>query len=74
MNVQPYGVLVRSEEKADYQKDSWVKIVGIIARTVYNGNEVMELQVQSVQEIPPSDTPYLYPYYDDFIKLAEAGR
>ncbi|TMV49474.1 TIGR03943 family protein [Paenibacillus mesophilus] len=67
----PYGVLVESAAAKTLKKDSWVKIVGTIGTTKYRDNEIMRLNATSIESIQAPETPYVYPYYDEFEKLAD---
>jgi uncharacterized repeat protein (TIGR03943 family) len=67
----PYGVLVESAAAKTLKKDSWVKIVGTIGTTKYKDNEIMRLNATSIESIQAPETPYVYPYYDEFDKLAD---
>lgn len=67
----PYGVLVESATAKTLQKDSWVKIVGTIGTTKYKDIEIMRLNATSIESIQAPETPYVYPYYDEFEKLAD---
>jgi uncharacterized repeat protein (TIGR03943 family) len=67
----PYGVLVESATAKTLGKDAWVKIVGTIGTTKYKDIEIMKLDATSIESIQAPETPYVYPYYEDFEKLAD---
>jgi uncharacterized repeat protein (TIGR03943 family) len=67
----PYGVLVESATAKTLGKDAWVKIVGTISTTKYKDIEIMKLDATSIESIQAPETPYVYPYYEDFEKLAD---
>lgn len=67
----PYGVLVESAMAKSFDKDSWVKLVGTIGKTTYRDNEIMKLDATRIQKVQAPETPYVYPYFDEFAKLAD---
>ncbi|TNJ63233.1 TIGR03943 family protein [Paenibacillus hemerocallicola] len=67
----PYGVLVEGATAKTLSKDAWVKIVGTIGTTKYKDIEIMKLDATSIESIQAPETPYVYPYYEDFEKLAD---
>ena len=71
-DMEPYGLLANSPVAKELHNDTWVTVVATVALTEYNGMEIMELQVESYELIPPSDTPYVYPDYSNIELLMEA--
>jgi len=57
-------MMISHPEAAGYEADPWLKVTGKIKITRYNGHEIMIIQDQSVESIPPPETPYVYPDYD----------
>ncbi|MBP1992503.1 TIGR03943 family putative permease subunit [Paenibacillus eucommiae] len=68
-DAEPYGVLVESSLATGFLKDTWVKIKGTIGKTTYNEMEIMKLDAVRIEKIEKSETPYVYPYFDDFDTL-----
>ncbi|TVY06943.1 TIGR03943 family putative permease subunit [Paenibacillus cremeus] len=68
-DASPYGVLVESPIAKEFTKDTWVKLTGVIGKTTHDGNEIMKIDAKSIGKIKASDTPYVYPYTDEFDKL-----
>lgn len=67
----PYGMLVESDQAKNFDNDTWVNITGIIGKTTYNENEIMKLDAERIETIEAPDTPYVYPYFDDFDNLVD---
>ena len=67
----PYGVMVRSEEAPAYSKDTWLEVVGTIGETRYNNKEIILIDAHKIEVTEAPESPYVYPYFDDFSKLAE---
>lgn len=69
-DAMPYGFLVKWGKGADYADDTWITLTGVLGLTDYNGNEIIELNARKITIINPPDDPYVYPYFDNFDKLA----
>ncbi|GAA3411071.1 TIGR03943 family putative permease subunit [Paenibacillus hodogayensis] len=67
----PYGVLVESSLGQKLEKDAWVQITGKLSKTTYKDNEIMKLDATGVKTVQAPESPYVYPYFDDFEKLAD---
>jgi putative membrane protein len=67
----PYGILVESDQAKNFVNDTWVNITGTIGKTTYNENEIMKLDAERIETIKAPETPYVYPYFDDFDKLVD---
>jgi putative membrane protein len=63
-DASPFGVMVQFAKGQTLAKDSWVKVTGTIAKSKYNGNDVLTLVADKVERISPSKKPYVYPNYD----------
>jgi uncharacterized repeat protein (TIGR03943 family) len=63
-DASPFGVMVQFDKGQTLAKDSWVKVTGTIAKSSYNGNDVLTLVASKVEKISPSKKPYVYPNYD----------
>lgn len=70
-DASPYGFLVQSNLANQYQKDTWVKIVGTLGLKTYQENEIIELKAQKITKMDAPDDPYVYPYFGDLIELAK---
>lgn len=70
-DAMPYGFLVKWGKGAEYADDTWISLTGELGLTDYNGNEIIELKARKISVIRPPDDPYVYPYFDNFDKLAE---
>ncbi len=57
-----YGILVRGEDKLQFETDSWIRVTGLIDQDyIFNQNMLM-ISAIDVEQIPPPDSPYVYPY------------
>jgi putative membrane protein len=63
-DASPFGVMVQFDKGQTLAKDSWVKVSGTIAKSSYNGNDVLTLVANKVEKTSPSKKPYVYPNYD----------
>lgn len=63
-DAAPYGVMVTYPRANQYEKDAWLKITGTIGKTVYNGNEIMQIKASKIEKLQPLANPYVYPNYD----------
>ncbi|MDF2725404.1 MAG: hypothetical protein K0Q59_5081 [Paenibacillus sp.] len=70
-DTSPYGVLVQSAMGNGLDKDAWVKVTGTIGTTNYRGNKIMVLDATSIRKVDAPESPYVYPYFDEFVKLAD---
>lgn len=70
-DTSPYGVLVESPMGKELDKDEWVKIVGTIGTTTYRDNRIMVLNAKSIGKAQTPESPYVYPYFDEFAKLVD---
>lgn len=60
----PYGVLVEYNRAAGYQDDTWLRVNGVIDKTMYNDNEIMMFKPRQLEVIPEPSSPYVYPNYE----------
>ena len=70
-DTAPYGIMVESEIANRFAEDTWVELTGVIGQTTYNDNEIMKIDAISLIPTDASTTPYIYPYFDDFIHLGK---
>lgn len=57
----PYGVMVTLPNAKDYPNDTWVKVKGTISKTMYQGEDIILVDVKKIQKIPEPKSPYVYP-------------
>ncbi|QHT61092.1 TIGR03943 family protein [Paenibacillus lycopersici] len=71
-DASPYGILVKSPQ-TNYKKDTWIHLVGVIGKTNYGGNTILEITAKQATVIEAPKDPYVYPYpFDkDIVQLAE---
>lgn len=70
-DASPYGFLVQWDEANTLEKDAWIEVVGTFGLTQYQDIEIVQLEATEINRIAAPDDPYVYPYFDDFIKIAE---
>lgn len=70
-DASPYGFLVQWDDANTLEKDAWVHITGEFALTSYRGIEIVQLNVKQLNRTEAPNDPYVYPYFDDFVKLVE---
>ncbi|GIP15989.1 hypothetical protein J40TS1_16310 [Paenibacillus montaniterrae] len=70
-DASPYGFLVQWDEANTLEKDAWIEVVGTFGLTQYQDIEIVQLKATEINRIAAPDDPYVYPYFDDFIKIAE---
>jgi uncharacterized repeat protein (TIGR03943 family) len=63
-DATPYGFLVEWPEAREFYTDSWVRVIGNIGSTMYEGTDVITIQATAVERIEMPETPYVYPNYD----------
>nr|WP_243734888.1 TIGR03943 family protein [Paenibacillus turpanensis] len=66
-DASPYGVMIQYPRAEVYQKDEWLTLTGTIDKTVYNGNEIIQIKATKIERIDPLESPYVYPNFD-FLK------
>ncbi|MFY4775029.1 TIGR03943 family putative permease subunit [Metabacillus sp. RGM 3146] len=55
-----YGLMAESSKASHFKDDSWVKVKGILKKTVFDHSKIPMLQIQSVTALPKPKNPYLY--------------
>lgn len=68
-DTAPYGIMVESDTANQYPEDTWVEVTGVIGNTTYNNNTIMKIDGENLVTTKASDTPYIYPYLEDFVNL-----
>lgn len=63
-DASPYGLLVQYDKANVYATDQWIKLTGTIAKTVYNGADLMIIHAQKIQKIEAPKELYVSPNYD----------
>lgn len=69
-DATPYGFLARSHMGSSLKNDTWIAMTGTLSTTEYRGNEIIRLEANKIKIIQAPEDPYVYPYFDDFDKLA----
>jgi TIGR03943 family protein len=57
----PYGLLTEWPEAYRLHPDQWVRVSGKLTTADFNGDEVLLLQAETVEEIEAPESPYVYP-------------
>ncbi|WP_028573997.1 TIGR03943 family putative permease subunit [Desulfonatronovibrio hydrogenovorans] len=57
-----YGILVRGNGIDSFEQDSWVTVTGLIDQDLVFGQNMLMIRALEIKEVPPPDTPYVYPY------------
>jgi len=70
-DATPYGIIVEDDDAATLQKDTWVQITGTIGKTNYNNLDVVKVDGKYIHPIDAPETPYVYPYVDNFNNLLD---
>ncbi|GGF96657.1 TIGR03943 family protein [Paenibacillus abyssi] len=60
----PYGLMISSPEAIHFDNDTWLQVRGTIMIGTYNGNEIIIVKAQKLEQIAAPDSPYVYPDYD----------
>lgn len=68
-DAAPYGILVHTAKGRNYAQDAWIQVTGTIRKTIYEGNEIMVLEAESIEKIKAPKDTYVYPYVKDFAAL-----
>jgi putative membrane protein len=63
-DASPYGVMVKFGKADSFETDEWVTVTGKLSTTLYNGNEIIQIEVDKVVKIPPLEDPYVTPDLD----------
>lgn len=69
-DAAPYGILVKSSQ-LNLKKDTWIHLTGVIGKTDYDGNTILEITAKQITVIKAPKDPYVYPFTDDILKLAK---
>lgn len=60
----PYGLMAEWPKASGYSEDEWVTVVGTVGLSNYLDNEILTLELTSVERIEAPATPYVYPDFD----------
>jgi putative membrane protein len=63
-DASPYGVMVNFSKAGTLATDEWVTVTGILGTTMYNDNEIIQIDVSKVVKIVPPEDPYVSPDLD----------
>lgn len=56
-----YGTIVKGDQVAKLETDTWYTVTGIIDETEYNNVRLPFIKVESLKKIKPLKDPYVYP-------------
>ncbi|ASS68565.1 MULTISPECIES: TIGR03943 family protein [unclassified Paenibacillus] len=60
-DMMPYGIIAVNDSASQFKDNSWVSVTGTVARTEYQGQQVIQIVVTEAKEAKPSAVPYVYP-------------
>lgn len=60
----PYGLMADWPKASGYSEDEWVTVVGTVGLSNYLDNEILTLELSSIERIEAPETPYVYPDFD----------
>lgn len=63
----PYGLMVQVSHADDYKEfaaDDWVNVSGKLMTSMYNGNEILTLKLDTIKRIEAPESPYVYANFD----------
>ncbi|MGG4144603.1 TIGR03943 family protein [Paenibacillus algorifonticola] len=63
----PYGLMVQvshADDYKDYAADDWVSVSGKLMTSMYNGNEILTLKLNTIKRIAAPESPYVYANFD----------
>jgi putative membrane protein len=63
-DASPYGVMVNFGKASTLATDEWVTVTGKLGTMMYNGNEIIKIDVSKVSKIVPPKDPYVSPDLD----------
>ncbi|ERN54497.1 TIGR03943 family putative permease subunit [Alkalihalophilus marmarensis] len=58
-----YGTMIETTEATAFENDTWVNVVGTIDKTMYNDFHIPLIQLDTINEVPEPDTPYVFPSF-----------
>ncbi len=61
-DMQPVGLLCQYDKASELKADSWVKVIGTIEETKFDGGTIPCIVAQSVEITEEPDAAYVYPY------------
>ncbi|MCD9023916.1 TIGR03943 family putative permease subunit [Cohnella silvisoli] len=63
-DASPYGVMANFGKADTFTTDEWITVTGKLGTTMYNGNEIIQIQVNKAVKITPPKDPYVTPDLD----------
>jgi putative membrane protein len=63
-DASPYGVMANFGKADTLATDEWVTVTGKLGTMIYNGNEIIKIDVSKVSKINPPEDPYVSPDLD----------
>lgn len=61
-DMVPIGFLCQYDDTVQLEKDSWVKVTGILDSTEFEGNKIPIINATTVQQVDEPEDAYIYPY------------
>jgi len=61
-DMVPVGFLCRYDKASELTADTWVKVIGTIGKTQYEGETVPYIQAENVEKAEKPVNEYVYPY------------
>jgi putative membrane protein len=63
-DASPYGVMANFDKADTLATDEWVRVTGKLGTMMYNGNEIIKIDVSKVTKITPPKDAYVSPDLD----------
>lgn len=57
-----YGILVRGENLRKFERDSWIRVRGLMDQDYVSDQNMIMIRALEAEEVPAPDSPYVYPY------------
>ncbi|MFC4597073.1 TIGR03943 family putative permease subunit [Cohnella hongkongensis] len=70
-DASPYGLMAAFDEADKLATDEWISVTGTLGTTMYNGIEIIQIDVAETVKIPAPDDPYVSPDFDFGIEAFE---
>ena len=61
-DMQPIGFLVRYDNAAELNVDTWIRVYGTIAKGEFNGNAIPVIEADKVENTEKPEFDYVYPF------------
>jgi len=63
-DASPYGVMATFAGADELETDEWVSVTGTLGTTMYNGIEIIQIDIADFVRIPAPEDPYVSPDFD----------